>query len=84
MRRREEDTWREEDKEGEIKSVQYRARRGWQCGGLAQTGPRCSTVSGGEASELRYSRLDLVVIQQAQQDSLKCRWGGGCSTPSGH
>lgn len=28
-----------------------------------QTGPRYSTVSGGEASELQYSRLDLVVIQ---------------------
>lgn len=33
-----------------------------------QTGPRYSTVSGGEALEQQYSRLDLLVIQQAQQD----------------
>lgn len=29
-----------------------------------QTGPRYGTVSGGEALELQYSRLDLLVIQR--------------------
>jgi len=40
-----------------------------------QTGPSYSTVSGGEALELQYSGLDLVVIQPAKQDLLKVSKG---------
>lgn len=83
VRRREEDAERKRGRgrnEGEMKSTQHSARRGWQCGGF-----RCrldsGTVSGGEA-------LDAVQQVRPGDSATTTRFlqvlKGVCATPSGH
>ena len=52
------------DEERTVQSEEGVAVWGLWCG---VTGPQCVCVSGGEASELQYSGLELLVIQ-AQKD----------------